>query len=673
MERACTQRWLTVLGSFVLLVAISVSVRGAFLVGQALNQAALSTEMLQVHSGDIVEMLPVHTLPSPLYSWVLTQDRTFLEAGQDRVFRTRLIRPGTYTLNAEIAVSDRSQKIRRIFRIEVVDQSVPADDRDSTFIVDLVRTEPPLEGDEGNISVILDAETQLLRLFPLQEGVLPLSIDLDVLNDENNDDNPRNDTQNTETFFYETGSPLYLWFSDGLQEKEIVIHARGNGDVLQEQSFRVLSSSFARSQGLTDLRVDYSAEATDALTYQFAPLFPDGTKPTIPILYEWDFGDGQNSLEENPLHTFQTFGSYTVGITVRNVSTGDKLGSRVREITIEAPAILPEQEGPSEVEKQQLLEQVEGSEPQKTDKDAKGGSIIGILFVVGLIVVTLGGAGFGVLLLIRKIRARAAETVQAETLQQTPPQITPEEQPENKEVPQKEKKKEEVQEKTTDATGDSGEPDWLKDSSPATKTEPQNPNIKPPQPPTPPAPPKPQTPPAKPITPPPPAPKAPAPPLPPPPPKPKAPKPPTAAAPAPQHAEPPPPQPIVAAPVQQKAPPPPTPPSQKAELPKHPPQKRMQSKMTTVETQATPPPVKKEEAKDAPAAASSSTKATDDKEAMAGKKESKDIKETKEVKDDDETVAIIRAEVAEEPSASPKNLPVKEERKLENPEEKQEL
>ncbi|PIP65777.1 hypothetical protein COW95_00135, partial [Candidatus Peregrinibacteria bacterium CG22_combo_CG10-13_8_21_14_all_49_11] len=421
MERALTQRWLTVLGSFFALIAISVSARGVFLLGQALNQTAIPTETFQVHSGDIVELLPVHNLPSPVYSWILTQDRTFLEAGQDRVFRTRLIQPGTYILNAEITVSDRSQRIRRVFQIQVADQAPLPEENDSTFIVDLVRTEPGLEGEDENMSVILEQETQLLKLLPLQEGVGSLGIDLDVLNDDNSDNNPRNDVNNAGTFFYETGSPIFIWFADSLQEQEIVVHAQVAGGVLQEQPFRVLSSSFARSQGLVDLRVDFSAEATDALSYQFTPLFPDGTRPSIPVIYEWDFGDGQNSLEENPLHAYETFGSYPVGITVRNLNTGNKLGSRVREITIDAPPILPDEEGPSEVEKQQLLDQVEGEQEEEPTEEG-GGSMMGIIFVLVLILAVLGGAGFGVMLLIRKIRARKADAVQEEAAKETPPQ-----------------------------------------------------------------------------------------------------------------------------------------------------------------------------------------------------------------------------------------------------------
>lgn len=52
-----------------------------------------------------------------------------------------------------------------------------------------------------------------------------------------------------------------------------------------------------------------------------------------PTSWFWDFGDGQTSTSRNPTHTYETAGSYTVRLTVRN-SVGEDTTSRV--VTVSA-------------------------------------------------------------------------------------------------------------------------------------------------------------------------------------------------------------------------------------------------------------------------------------------------------------------------------------------------
>lgn len=51
--------------------------------------------------------------------------------------------------------------------------------------------------------------------------------------------------------------------------------------------------------------------------------------------YEWDFGDGTTSTEENPTHRYKGIGVYRITLTVRNGSKQDTYQSNV---TIEAPS-----------------------------------------------------------------------------------------------------------------------------------------------------------------------------------------------------------------------------------------------------------------------------------------------------------------------------------------------
>lgn len=58
-----------------------------------------------------------------------------------------------------------------------------------------------------------------------------------------------------------------------------------------------------------------------------------------PVSYNWDFGDGQTSTEENPTHTYEEGGTYTVVLTASN-STGEDQFERTVTVT-EPVAPLP--------------------------------------------------------------------------------------------------------------------------------------------------------------------------------------------------------------------------------------------------------------------------------------------------------------------------------------------
>ena len=63
------------------------------------------------------------------------------------------------------------------------------------------------------------------------------------------------------------------------------------------------------------------------LTVQFTDLSTNATS------WYWDFGDGFNSTEQNPIHTYSTAGNYTVNLTAIN---GNGKDSKLATITVEA-------------------------------------------------------------------------------------------------------------------------------------------------------------------------------------------------------------------------------------------------------------------------------------------------------------------------------------------------
>ncbi len=79
---------------------LSVIALCAFLLGFSPLQASAQsdsadTETIELYVGDLLEILPIHTLPNASYAWILTENRTFVEASRQAVFRKRPITPGT--------------------------------------------------------------------------------------------------------------------------------------------------------------------------------------------------------------------------------------------------------------------------------------------------------------------------------------------------------------------------------------------------------------------------------------------------------------------------------------------------------------------------------------------------------------------------------------------------
>jgi agmatine deiminase len=69
----------------------------------------------------------------------------------------------------------------------------------------------------------------------------------------------------------------------------------------------------------SDFAVDSTAGPAP-LTARFSDLSSGG-----PSVWEWDFGDGESSLEQNPQHTYSADGTYTVSLRSRSASGSDTL------------------------------------------------------------------------------------------------------------------------------------------------------------------------------------------------------------------------------------------------------------------------------------------------------------------------------------------------------------
>ncbi|NSW44612.1 MAG: PKD domain-containing protein [Bacteroidales bacterium] len=66
--------------------------------------------------------------------------------------------------------------------------------------------------------------------------------------------------------------------------------------------------------------------------------FTNQSQAPVGSSFLWDFGDGQTSTDENPVHTYTNSGTYTVTLTVQNSCTGNATKTRTNYITITLPS-----------------------------------------------------------------------------------------------------------------------------------------------------------------------------------------------------------------------------------------------------------------------------------------------------------------------------------------------
>lgn len=104
-------------------------------------------------------------------------------------------------------------------------------------------------------------------------------------------------------------------------QSDPLFHDESNKDFhLEQTSPCLLSNNYTYLIGAQYqyINVDFSADPVEG----WKPLevvFTDNSSPAIPPLnYYWEFGDGDNSAEQNPTHIYADTGKYDVGFTIRD-------------------------------------------------------------------------------------------------------------------------------------------------------------------------------------------------------------------------------------------------------------------------------------------------------------------------------------------------------------------
>jgi len=89
----------------------------------------------------------------------------------------------------------------------------------------------------------------------------------------------------------------------------------------------------------TEPTADFYAEPTSGLKPLTVSFYDNSTSYDGIVAWEWDFGDGTNSTERNPTHTYTEAGTYTVKLTVIETDGDTDMCIKENCITVEETAV----------------------------------------------------------------------------------------------------------------------------------------------------------------------------------------------------------------------------------------------------------------------------------------------------------------------------------------------
>ncbi len=350
--------------------------------GAMAQQQMIAEERSSLPPGTIFEILGSAGTTRAEFSWVLTHNGAFLEAGRAPLFRQRLIKEGEYVLRATATASDGAVLAERIFRITV--KAGVQEEAQGTGA--LVRTAPPPNA-EGNLT--LPSERQLVRVTPTREGS-HLLLDLDTNEDSNGDGDTRNDIDDEGTFFLSDGTSLFVWFALPGEQQTLLFSQ-------QDASGQPMTQELVVSQEETGTMIVPIA-GTDLITvtdfgegrYRFAVKTDAlGAVQNQPLLFHWDFGDGRQSLMDRPIHVFQSAGDFTVSVSIRDLSSTQEILATKSIVTVKTT-------GGSAVSSVVSSEEASSEASSAAGTGTGGGlsKMVMIVVIIGSILLVSLGIGF---------------------------------------------------------------------------------------------------------------------------------------------------------------------------------------------------------------------------------------------------------------------------------------
>ncbi|TSD00204.1 MAG: hypothetical protein Greene101449_290 [Candidatus Peregrinibacteria bacterium Greene1014_49] len=444
-------------------------------------QSTPATEKISLPLGSVFEVLAQEGAPQTQYAWVLSYERTFLQAGRGRSLRTRFAQPGRYLLSAEVAPPG-GKSIRQSFAITVVSGTE-----------DLSGSGTALETVPGNLNgaIVVTEEQRLVSIRPTPGMLADITLDADLSVDEDADGNAENDRSAEGTYLISDGLPLFLWITSDLPASFAVSGTNEDGSPLLRQFTVSLASApvappapVPESQPLTG-GIEVTEEEDGSLRFSILDRPPMQT-PVVPI---WDFGDGTQSMLMEPVHRFTQSGTYVVRARLKDLRNGIDIRDLAEEVTVQSPEI----SAPVPTTKK----------PPADEIPSKGSSRLAMILkiLMGLIMVAMTGGVITVVTLKLRKGKSLAERLEAADKKMAIPKpeagstTAPMSLPDSPEVIDAEAEKTAPPAATLPAPAGAGPvPDWLQNVPKTPKATPSTMPVAPPAPATPSAPVAPATP-----------------------------------------------------------------------------------------------------------------------------------------------------------------------------------
>ena len=456
--------------------------------------AQRAEEIIALRPGGIFEIYADTVTPDPKISWVFSKGSTFVQADRGPLFSIRPTEEGEYFLTGEVADA-QDTPLRKLFRIQMR-ADAPIISQSDTEGETLVRVSPA--PNETNMS-ILKGEQRVVRLDIIHPDIEQLALDINAEKDQSNDGDPFNDNILTNSVFKSGRGSLHIWLTRGMKNQTFLLVARLKTGALVTQKIQVISEDYEEilkqkieqeEQARRD-RTTIESKLVGERTYRLSVDAEDGVI-TETVFHHWDFGDGTQSLIDEPEHQFPESRIYQVRVSVRDANTGKEI------LLVQKPFEVSEGTMP-EITEQTPGKDEKAMNPEVVQESAKQTSHIVATVIKALVILAISiGIGILAVFLFAKMKGKSLQKSFEEAekkLVKEPGTRTPPLQLEKKEEEQEkeEKEKEKEKEKTTLETPEINRqvPSWLAPSPQISKADekrgkaPQETSVPPPPPPSP--------------------------------------------------------------------------------------------------------------------------------------------------------------------------------------------
>lgn len=308
--------------------------------------SAIEPTSIRIEAGQTLEIASDPLSKKTQYNWILTKDRKFVAAQRTMFFQARLAEAGTYVLDVSMQDPQTNTNEYRAFTLVVTEPSETLpDDALATegTLSALIVTDPGATS--GNIG--LPAEGGMVRIDASKStgNISRYKMDLDTSVDSDGNGDPSDDFDNQGTISEKSGTPVYVYFLPKIGARSIRLQTTELSNPVPAEatvniSFTGLVQASSSSIGTSGTTQGSAiVMQREGLTVRYAAALTQAQTEGKQLLYEWDFGDRSRSLLDTPIHTYVTAGTYTVTLSVHDISNGEMLYSGTDTVIIDAGSV----------------------------------------------------------------------------------------------------------------------------------------------------------------------------------------------------------------------------------------------------------------------------------------------------------------------------------------------